>query len=206
MKSDYLLLLRTLLLSTSSRNIYKHTTDKKVKSRIRLGYFGLFCLYAMIVGYSIASCIGYGAYGLCHAIPVMCATVISVLAFLFTFLRTNGYLFNFKEYDMLMSLPFEVQTVAACKFLYMYVKNLPWYFSVSISMLVGYGIFEHPPVYTYLVWILLSFFLSLIPMLGAAFLGFLIARISAGFKKTNVVQTLFSFVIIIFSFPLRYII
>ncbi|MCR5281910.1 MAG: hypothetical protein K6E18_00930 [Lachnospiraceae bacterium] len=205
MKSN-LLLLRTLLLSTSSRNIYKHTTDKKVKKRIRLGYFGMFCLYAMIIGYSISMCVGYGAYGLLDAIPVMCATVISFLAFLFTFLRTNGYLFNFREYDMLMSLPFEVRTVAGCKFMYMYVKNLPWYLSVSISMLAGYAIFVHPSVFTALLWILLSFLLPIIPMLGAALLGFLIARISTGFQKTNLIQVILSFVIIILSFSLRYII
>jgi ABC-2 type transport system permease protein len=198
-------LFRTLLLSTSSVNIFKHTSDKKKKKKILLGFFGLFCLYAMLIGYSIATCIGYGKVGIIDSAPVLSALSISVLAFVFTFFKTNGYLFNFKEYDMLMALPFKVESVAACKFLYMYVKNLPWYLSISLSFMVGYGIFKKPSFFVYPVWIFLSFILPIIPMLGAAFLGFIIARISAGFKKNNIVQTILMFALVLFSFSIRFI-
>ena len=158
----------------------------------------------MLIGYGILMCIGYGAAGIIDAAPVMCALVISVLAFFFTFFKTNGYLFNFKEYDMLMALPFEARTVAACKFLYMYVKSLPWYLSISFAMLIGYGYFARPAVFVYPLWIILSFFLPVIPMLIAAFLGFLIAKISAGFKKSNIIQTVLTFIFVVFCFSLRF--
>ncbi|MBQ1407848.1 MAG: hypothetical protein IIY88_06920, partial [Eubacterium sp.] len=116
------------------------------------------------------------------------------------------YLFNFKEYDMLMSLPFEPRTVAGCKFLYMYIKSLPWYISISVAMLLGYGYFAKPSFAVYPVWIVLSFFLPVIPMLIAAFFGFLIARVSTGFRKTNIIQTVLSMVFVIFCFSLRFII
>ena len=205
MKNNSLVLFRTLLLSTSSVNIFKHTSDKKKKKKILLGFFGLFCLYAMLIGYSIATCIGYGKVGIIDSTPVLSALSISVLAFVFTFFKTNGYLFNFKEYDMLMALPFKVESVAACKFLYMYVKNLPWYLSISLSFMVGYGIFKKPSIFVYLIWIFLSFILPIIPMLGAAFLGFIIARISAGFKKNNIIQTILMFALVLFSFSIRFI-
>ena len=201
-----ILLLKTLLLSTSQINIYRHTTDKKKKKKVIAGFVGLICLYAMLMGYSISMCMGYGAYGIIDAAPVMCAIIISTLAFIFTFLKTNGYLFNFKEYDMLMSLPFEAETVAACKFLYMYIKSLPWYLSISVAMMIGYGYYARPAVFVYPVWLILTFFLPVIPMLGAAFLGFLIARVSAGFRKTNIVQTILMFIFVIFCFSLRFII
>ena len=139
MKNNSILLLKTLLLSTSQRNIFRYSKDKKKRKKIVGSTIGLFLLYAMLIGYGILMCIGYGAAGIIDAAPVMCAFVISVLAFFFTFFKTNGYLFNFKEYDMLMALPFEARTVAACKFLYMYVKSLPWYLSISFAMLIGYG-------------------------------------------------------------------
>ena len=199
------LLLKTLLLSTSSFNIYRHTTDKKKKGKIVGAFIGLIVLYAMIMGYFIASCIGYGHYGLIEAAPVLCAVSISILAFFFTFFKTNGYLFNFKEYDMLMSLPFEAKTVAACKFLYMYVKSLSWYMSISVAMMIGYGIYARPAAYTYILWIVLSLFLPIIPMLAASFLGFIIARISAGFKKTNIIQTILTIAFVLFSFSIRFI-
>ena len=205
MKTDMLLLIRTLLLSTSQRNIYRYCRDKKKRARIAAGTAGRILLYAMLMAYSILICIGYGMTGMIGAAPVMCSLVISALSFFFTFFKTNGYLFNFREYDMLMALPFETKTVAGAKFLYMYIKSLPWYLSISLAMLAGYGIFAKPPVYVYPLWVVLSLFIPVIPMLIAAFLGFLTAKASAGFKKRNIVQTVLTFAVILASFFLRFI-
>ena len=205
-KNKNLLLLKTLVLSTSQANIYKHTKDKKRRKKVVAAYIGLICLYAMLIGYSIAMCIGFGAYGLNDAIPVMNGMVISILALVFTFFKTNGYLFNFKEYDMLMSLPFAPKTIAGCKFLYMYIKSLPWYLCISVAMMIGYGRYVHPGVLTYIIWTVLSLFLPVIPMLAAAFIGFLIARVSSGFKKTKIVQTILSMIFVIFCFSIRFIV
>lgn len=205
MKSKSLLLLKTLLLSTDLRNVYKYSRDKQKRKKIIAGFIGAMILYVMLIAYGIAMCVGWGKLGMSADIPVLCALVISVLAFIFPLLRTNGYLFHFKEYDMLMALPFEAKTVAACKFLYMYIRSLPWYLSISLAMMAGYGYFARPVFWIYPLWIILAFFLPVIPMLIAAFLGFLIAKVSSGFKKTNLVQTVLSFLIIIFSFSLRFI-
>lgn len=206
MKNNGMLLLKTLLLSTSQRNIYRHTTDKKKRKKIVAAAVGTTMLYLMLMAYCISMCAGYGAYGMIGAAPVMCALLTSLLAFLFTLFKTNGYLFNFREYDMLMSLPFEAKTVAGAKFLYMYVKSLPWYLSISLAMMIGYGIYAHPPVHVYPLWLVLSFFLPVIPMLLASFFGFLIARVSAGFRRTNLIQTVLMMAFVIFCFSLRFII
>ena len=206
MKKNSIILLKTLLLSTSQINIYKHTDDAKKRKRIVASTIGAIVLYGMLMVYSVSICIGYGQNGIIESAPVMCALVISLLGFVFTLLKTNGYLFNFREYDMLMSLPFEVRTVAACKFLYMYIKSLPWHLSISFAMMVGYGIYAHPKAVAYPLWIILTFILPIIPMLASAFIGFLIARVSAGFRKTNIVQTVLTFIFVIFCFALRYII
>jgi len=204
MKNNKLLLLKTLLLSTSQRNIFRHTDDPKKRKKIISGFIGAVILYAMLMGYSVSVCIGYGKYGLTGAAPAMCALVISVLAFFFTVFKTNGYLFNFKEYDMLMSLPFEAKTVAAGKFMYMYIKSLPWYLSISVAMMAGYGYYARPSALVYPVWLALTFVLPVIPTLISAFIGFLIARISAGFRKTNIVQTVLTFVFVILCFSIRF--
>ena len=205
MMNNSIVLLKTLLLSTSNRNIYRYTTDRRKKKRIVAGTIGMALVYILVMAYCIAMCIGYGTSGLIESAPVMCALIISLLAFVFTLFKTNGYLFNFREYDMLMSLPFEARTVAACKFLYMYVNSLPWYLSISVAMMIGYGVFQKPSIIVYPMWLITSLFLPVIPMLAASFFGFLIARVSAGFKKTNIVQTVLSFVFIIFCFSLRFI-
>ena len=206
MDSKSILLLKTLLLSTSPRNIYAHTTDKKKRRKIVFGYIGTAILYAMLVAYSLITCVGLGFAGTIDVAPALCALTISALSFVFTLFKTNGYLFNFKEYDMLMSLPFEARTVASSKYLYMYLKSLPWYLCVSMAVMLGYAIIADPGIWAYPLWILLTFFLPVIPMLAATFLGFLIAKVSSRFKKTNLIQTVLTFVFIAFSFSFRFIV
>jgi ABC-2 type transport system permease protein len=206
MKNKNLILLKTMLDSTSQWNAYKYGSDKKKKGKIIGNTIGVALLYMMLMSYCILTCIGYGKLGLTGVIPSICALTISMLALVFTFFKTNGYLFNFKEYDMLMSLPFKPKTVAGCKFLYMYVKTLPWYLSISVSMLIGYAIYADITVFTVIIWLLMALLVPVIPMLAASFLGYIIARISAGFKKNNIVQTVLTFLLVIFAFSLRFII
>lgn len=201
-----IILLKTMLLSTSRINKVKYSKDKKVKSKAIGGMVGVSLIYLMIMMYCVATAIGYGLIGIANAIPATCAVTISAIAFFFTILKTNGYLFAFKEYDMLMSLPFSPKTIAADKFLYMYVATLPWYITVSLAMLIGYGVFAKPSIIAYFVWIVFTFVLPIIPMIVAAFIGFLIARVSAGFRKTNIVQTVLLFIFCIFCFSLQFII
>ncbi|MCR5053704.1 MAG: hypothetical protein K6A69_02545 [Lachnospiraceae bacterium] len=201
-----IILLKTLLRSTSLHNTFKYTKDKKKKRKVVGNYIGLILIYAMLMVYSIAMCVGYGLVGIIDAAPAMCAVVISTMAFFFTVFKTNGYLFNFKEYDMLMSLPFKASTVAGCKFLYMYVKALPWYISISLAMMIGYGFFAAPSLLSYPVWIILTFFLPIIPMLFASLIGFFIAKVSSRFKATKFIRTVLTFAFVILCFTLRYII
>ncbi|MDO4797955.1 MAG: hypothetical protein Q4A01_08045 [Coriobacteriales bacterium] len=206
MRSGGVLLLKALLLSTSQRNLYRHSKDKRKRRRIVAGTIGYSLLLLCIVAFGILTCFGYGVIGIIDAAPVMCALVVSALTFVLTLFKTNGYLFGFREYDMLLALPFETSTVAACKFMCMYIKSLPWCLSISLSMMVGYGCFAHPAVVVYPVWLVLSLFLPIIPMLVASFAGFVIARVSAGSKKAHVVQTVLTFVFIILCFSLRFIV
>ena len=204
MKNNSILLLKTLIISTSRINQIKYQSDPKKRKKAVGGIIGVVVIYAMIMFYCVSLCVGYGEYGIIDSVSVMCALTLSTIGFMFTLFKTNGYLFNFKEYDMLMSLPFEAKTVAACKFLYMYIKTLPWYVSISFAMLAGYAYYAKPSVFVYPIWIVLTLVVPLIPMLAASFLGFLIARISSGFRKTNIVQTVLSFVFIILCFLMRF--
>ena len=206
MNNKGLVLFKTLLLSTSSINIFKTCNDKKKKSKIIGGYIGLGFFYLTIIGYCVLIALGYAQFGLADQIPVMAAMMICLLSFLFTMLKAGSYLFGFKEYDMLMSLPFREKTIVAGKFMYMYMKNLPWNLSIAVAMLIGYSMFGSPAWYTYPLWLVLSLVLPIIPMLAASFVGFLIARIGTAFKHWKVVQTILTFGFVLFAFSLRFII
>ena len=199
-----LVLMRMLMLSTSRRNILKYSKDRKKRGKIIGSFVGQIVLYLLLMTYCIANCFGYWKFGLAGSIPVMSAIIISILSFFLTIFKTNGYLFNFREYDMLMSLPFEAKRIAACKFAYMYLKSLPWYLSVSVSMMIGYGFSVKPAAAVYPVWMLLSLLLPLIPMLAAAFVGFLIAKIGSGFQNKSIAMTVFTTLVVFACFGMRF--
>ena len=206
MKNKNLVLLRTLLNSTSQRNAYKYCRDKKKRGKIIGNWIGYGILFLMLMTYCIFTCIGYGKLGKTEVIPGLTAVTIGALSFFMTLFKANGYLFNFKDYDMLMALPFKVKDVAGCRFIYMYLKDLPWYGGISLAMLIGYGVYAEPGFLTYPVWIILTAMLPVVPMLAAAFIGFIIAKIGSGFKKKNLVQIVLTFAFIILIFASRFIV
>lgn len=207
MKSKSFILLKALLKSTSSINTYKYCNDSKKRGKIIGGNVGIAVVYLMLMAYFILTCYGYGQLGMADAIPAFNALILAALSFMFTLFKTNGYLFGFKEYDMLMAMPFPVKSVAGCKFVYMYVKSLPWYASVNLSMLIGYCIFAKPSLLVIPLWLVLGAFLPVIPMLLAAFLGFIFAKIGTFFKAGGkIIQAILVFALVIFSFALRFII
>ncbi len=204
MKNKGLTLLKTLLLSTSSINIIRTTKDKKKRGRLIGSLIGMGVLYIMLIAYGIASSFGYAYYGLAYKMPEMTALIISAISFIFTLFKAGSYLFGFREYEMLMALPFKEKDIVGSKFLYMYVKTLPWIIVISVSMLVGYGIFVTPSWYVYLIWIVLSVTLPIIPMLAASFVAFLIARIGTNFKQWKAVQTILTLAFVFLCFSTRF--
>ncbi|WP_035785022.1 hypothetical protein [Butyrivibrio sp. MC2021] len=206
MKNKGFLLFKTLLLSTSSGNIYRTTTDKKKKGKIIGSWIGMSVLYLLLIFYCVITAIGYSYYGLGDSIPAMTAVMISGLSFIMTMLKAGSYLFGFREYEMLMSLPFSEKEIVSAKFMYMYMKTLPWNLSISLAMMVGYGIILSPAWYTYVLWTVLSFVLPVIPMLVSSFIGFGIARIGTTFKHWKAVQTVLTFGFVMLAFMSRFII
>ncbi len=203
MKSS--ILLRNLLLSTSSINMIKYEKDKKKRKKLIGQNIGLCVLYLFVMFMFVVSTVGYCLSDMAYHVPALCVVNITVLTFLFTVLKTNGYLFAFKDYDILMSLPFSVKQVVSCKFLYMYVRNLIWAIIIMIPMEIGYGIFCKPSFIVYIIWTILAVIAPLIPMVIASFIGVLVAGISSRFKHKNMLQTIFTFIIVLFCFFSRFV-
>ena len=206
MENKELILLRTLLRSTSRFNILKFEKDGKKRGKIIGSFVGIILLYVMLVLYVALMAVGFGIVNKAGSIPLMSALTIILLEFIFTLFKTNGYLFLFKEYDLLMAMPFKTKSIVSCKFLYMYIKNLPMCLCTSLTMMIVYGLFMKPGFITYLYWVLLSMILPLIPMVIASGIGALIAKAGSKSRHKTLVQTLITFVFVLFGFSLRYII
>jgi ABC-2 type transport system permease protein len=137
-------------------------------------------------------------------IPILTTVVISAVSLIFTLLKTSGYMFAYKEYDMLMSLPFSVKTIASAKFLYMYIFNVGVTLCVMIPAIVACLIFSNMSVLGAIIWFVLSFFVPMIPMIIATALGSLITGAGGKFKYKRVVQIALTMVFIFACFFARF--
>lgn len=204
MKNKRLLLLSTMFLSTSSKNTAKYASDSKTRKKAKAAPIGFFFVYLTIALYSGLIAWGMALTGFWEIMPPITASILWLLSFMFTIFKTNGYLFNFKEYDMLMAMPFSVKNIIADRFLYMYIKSLPWYVSVSLPMVVMYAVFGDVNVLGTIFFVLLSFIAPVIPMIIATGIGALIARIGAGFKHKKIVQAAITMIIVVPMFFSRF--
>lgn len=197
MRSKHAILVGTLLRASGGGNILKYSRDKKKKRQVSSNRWGFGVLYFMLFAYCAVMAIGYGVFGLADAIPVMAILTITVIALFFTFIKTNGYLFAFKEYDMLMAMPFNPREILMDKFIHMYLRSVPFMSVISVSMLVGYAGFARPGIWPILAWIILTPFIPVVPMVVASLIGALLIAIGNLFKYKKIVQIILTFAIVI---------
>ena len=186
-----------MLKSRSLFNIIRHSGDKKAKNRAVGNLIGMAFLDLIIVIMAGGIAYLYAYLGFAEAVPNMAATVMALFALVFTFLKTNAYLFGFKEYDMVMALPFKVSTVVTNRFLLMYLKDLPFNMMISVSALVGYALVVKPALWVYPAWIVLSLFVVIVPMVIAALLGALLLRVTTSFKHKKLLTIILTFILVI---------
>ncbi len=201
MQNNRWTLIRTLLRASGSGNMLKYEKDRKKRRKIIGGYIGAVILYAFFAALCILLTFGFSQFGLLPAAPALCAAVVSVIELVFGILRAGSELFARKDYELLIALPFSTRNLAAAKFIVMYIRNLPFPAVFSLSMMVGYGIFAQPAVPVYLIWVILTFFLPMIPTVVASAIGVITAGAGALSKHKTLVQTVLTFVfMIIFVF------
>lgn len=196
MKHKSILLLRTMIASTSNIHIVKYSKDPKTVKNARSSLIGNVVLAVMLA--VLGGAFSYGmAFVAPVMVPVLVATVISFLSLILPIFKSNGYLYEYPEYDSLMSMPFSVKTVVADRFLLMYLKDLPWNVLFSVSALVGLCMAVQPGVWTIVSWIVLTPLIPLVPTVIVSLLGAFITGIGSNFRHKKLIQTILTFVLFI---------
>lgn len=178
-----------LLFKTQMKNEFGRSLKSKGR---KITSFAVGLVILMIAFYAYMLAYGLGSMGMEEVIPSYGVAITGLITLFFTALKTNGVLFAYKEYDMMMSFPVKTSTVIASRFLTMYVLNLLLTAVVLIPMGVGYALYAVPGVGFYPEWILGILAAPLIPTTLAALLGTLIILFSSRFKYANAVVTVIS--------------
>lgn len=110
-----------LLFKTQMKNEFGRSLKSKGR---KITSFAVGLVILMIAFYAYMLAYGLGSMGMEEVIPSYGVAITGLITLFFTALKTNGVLFAYKEYDMMMSFPVKTSTVIASRFLTMYVLNL----------------------------------------------------------------------------------
>ena len=200
------ILFKTIFTSTSLLNIYRHSQDKKKRKKAIGSFIGIIVLSLTCILFVGSIAYAFAYFGYQQMVPIFVASIITLLSLIMTLLKSNSYLYGYKDYDLLMSMPFSVKTIVVVRFLLMYIKDLPLNFLISLSALIGYAVALNPGITTYLLWIILTLFIPLLPMSISSLLGVFIANVGSKFKYKKIALTILTFILVIPLFFLRFII
>ena len=120
------------------------------------------------------------------------ATFLSVFFVLF---RANGYLFHYKDFDILQPLPIHVRTVILAKLTVMLSFIYITVFLVISPIAFSYFYHSGFDIFKLLIMIVLLFMVPIIPLVIFAFLSLLIARFSATFRFGKALNIILMFVL-----------
>lgn len=168
-----------------------NSTKKSLAILIRL------IVVLVLGGQSFSLAIGLGFIGLSALIPAYAVTATGIATLIFTMLKTNGFLFGYRDYDMLMSLPVSTKSLIGSRFLTVYFTNMLFTFMIMIPMGIGYALWMKPGILFYLYWLIGMFTAPLIPTTIAVTLGALIMAIASRFKYARILSTLLTLLLII---------
>lgn len=194
MRSKQWKLVRTLLAASGTVNILRYEKDGKKRRRAVGTLIGSVILYVFFAALFFAMAYGMGSYGMAEGVPAVCALLISAMELIFGVLRAGDYIFSRKDYEILMALPFTPKQLVSAKFIAMYIRNIPSSIVSSLAMMAGYALIVKPAAYVYVIWIILSFVVPLIPTVAASAIGVLSAGIGSRAKHKTAVQSAFVFI------------
>ena len=177
-------------------NVFRFTKDKKEKARKGSLLIIYIFLILMACGYIGLATFGYISLGLGEMIPAYLIMLSSFMILFFAIFKAGSVIFQKNAYDILCSLPLSQTAIVVSRFIRMYVENLLLSFIVMVSGILVYGVMERPEISFYLIGIIVTLFIPLIPITIATFLGAVITAIASRMKHKSMVSAFLSILLI----------
>lgn len=186
------LLLKVQLLGFFNINRLLHTHDKKDKNRLVMMGIVMLVVLALMIGYSIAMTVGCVYLGLTSILPQVMLMTCAAVTVITTFLKSNGVLFSFKDYDMVMSMPIKNNTVVLSRVLSVYIMNFLLSCVVMLPSIIVYGTAMNTPLSVWLMMALSPFLAPLLPMTISMIVGVAITAVSIRFRYRHLLTNILS--------------
>lgn len=148
----------------------------------------------VVVAFSLLMGMGLGAVGMLDLMPAVFMMAASVMALITTIYKTNGLLFGFKDYDLIMSLPVKTSTIIASRLMILYFMNLMFTALLMLPSSVVYAILANPPIAFWPIMIICLLMVPLVPVVLATIVGSIISWVSSHFKRKNGANIVFTLI------------
>jgi ABC-2 type transport system permease protein len=125
-------------------------------------------------------------------LPTIMFIASSFIVLFTTILKTNGIIFGYKDYDLIMSLPIKSGIVIASRLVTLYLMNITFVLLVMIPMAFVYIFQVHPSTGFYIYFFSSLLLIPVIPIAIATIIGSFIILISVKFRYTNLLNIILS--------------
>ena len=165
-------------------------SKKRKKSASTAGYLGLWLLIAVIFGvYEFMIAASLAVFGALHILPILIVASSSLLTFVQSITYTKTLIFCPKDHDLLFSLPVKGTTVVSAKLATLYVLDLVSTLAFLLPCLAAYTVFGGFDLWFFVSFLIMSFFVPLIPILFAAIISAVVSLIASRFRRAKTVGT-----------------
>ncbi|MFW5894859.1 MAG: hypothetical protein ACOCU0_02900 [Bacillota bacterium] len=169
------------------------------RSKIKAVLIGLALLYAVATFFGLLIFMFFdlaellGDSGMGGLVLSFLFTYFIGLTFLIVFLRSNGYLFYYKDFDILGALPLDPRTIFQAKLALLMVFVYLSALIMTLPIIFSYFYHVQFSFMSLLMYILAFAFIPLLPLVLVTIVSLAIAKITARFKRSKLISTLLLF-------------
>nr|MBQ8253116.1 hypothetical protein [Lachnospiraceae bacterium] len=178
-------------------NVIRHTKDPEYKKKVKIFAVIMAVLLAMVLSYIVALCAGLAMLGAADVIPAYLIAISVFFVIFFDIFKVGGVIFRNKGYDIMTAFPVSDGAVVASRFLRLYAESLIATALITLPGLGVYAVTEHPPVLFWLLSVVVTVTIPLLPLSVAVFVGAIITGAAARMKNKAMAEAAFSLILVV---------
>lgn len=191
------ILTKAQLCNVCNINVVRFSKDKGKRAGLLAVMAAWIVLIAMLWFYVGMMSYGYISIGLGDVMPMLLIAVSGIIILSFGILKAGSVIFQKNSYEMLCSMPVSQTAIVVSRFLSMYLGNLVLAFLIMIPGMAVQGYLQRPGISYYVIGILGTCFVPLLPMTVATLLGALVSAVSSRMKHKSLVTTVLTILLVL---------
>lgn len=200
MNNTILLIKAQIINSLGINKLLKSSTKAEKFKKGLLSLLILFVIFIILVQMSMYAWVMSDFLAKENALDVLIITGIALSTLICLFMsiyKAPGYLFAFKDFDLLMSLPLSKGSILISKLFMIVVTNVGLSLLIGFPYLMVYGIKTSAGSVFYILSILLLILSSMIPATLGAVLSLFLGKVSSKTRHSNLILIIGSFIFLL---------